>query len=58
MFEGQGVGSALVQQALDDVRAGASRKVLLLCPFVKGWISRHRDDVYLVYGAPASLGQD
>ena len=57
-FEGQGVGSALVQQALDHVRAGGSRKVLPLCPFVKGWISRHRDYVDLVYGAPASRVQD
>ena len=51
-FEGQGVGSALVQEALDDVRAEGSHKVLPLCPFVKGWISRHRDYVDLVYGAP------
>ena len=57
-FEGQGVGSALVQQALDHVRAGGSRKVLPLCPFVKGWISRHRDYVDLVYGAPASRVRD
>jgi predicted GNAT family acetyltransferase len=57
-FEGQGVGSALVQQALDHVRAGGSRKVLPLCPFVKGWISRHRDDADLVYGAPASRVRD
>lgn len=57
-FEGQGVGSALVRQALDHVRAEGSRKVLPLCPFVKGWISRHRDDVDLVYGAPASRVRD
>ena len=35
-FEGQGVGSALVQQALDHVRAERQpHQVLPLCPFVK-----------------------
>jgi uncharacterized protein len=57
-FEGQGVGSSLVQQALDDVRASGTHRVLPLCPFVKGWISRHRDYVDLVYGAPASTARD
>ena len=42
-FEGKGVGSALVHDALDDVRA-RSRSVLAVCPFVSGWIARHRDD--------------
>ena len=42
-FEGQGVGSALVRDALDDVRA-RSRSVLAVCPFVSGWIARHRED--------------
>ena len=41
-FEGKGVGSALVHDALDDVRA-RHRSVLAVCPFVSGWISRHRD---------------
>jgi predicted GNAT family acetyltransferase len=57
-FEGQGVGSTLVQEALDDVRAEGVHKVLPLCPFVKGWISRHRDYVDLVYGAPPSTVRD
>ena len=57
-YEGQGVGSVLVQQALDHVRAEGSRKVLPLCPFVKGWIRRHRDYVDLVYGAPPSSVRD
>ncbi len=57
-FEGQGVGSALAQFALDDVKAGGRRKVLPLCPFIKAWIGRHPDYVSLVYGAPASTAKD
>ena len=57
-FEGQGVGSALVQGALDDVRALGLRKVLPLCPFVKAWIGRHPDYWDLVYHAPVSTARD
>jgi len=42
-FEGQGVGSALIRGALDDVRAGPDRAVLPLCPFVEGFIQRHEE---------------
>ena len=52
-FEGRGVGSALARAALDDVRA-RQLKVLPLCPFVKGWINRHRDYADVVYQAPPS----
>ena len=51
-YEGKGVGSALARFALDDVRDAGTRKVLPLCPFIKGWIGRHREYVPLVYGAP------
>ncbi len=37
---GQGVASALVRGALDDVRA-QQREVLAVCPFVSGYIGRH-----------------
>ncbi|MBZ5740745.1 GNAT family N-acetyltransferase [Nocardioides mangrovi] len=47
-FEGMGVGSAIARYALDDVRADGSRKVMPLCPFIKGWIGRHPDYVDLV----------
>jgi uncharacterized protein len=57
-FEGQGVGSALARFALDDVRSDGSRQVLPLCPFIKGWIGKHRDYLDLVYGAPASTATD
>jgi predicted GNAT family acetyltransferase len=37
---GRGVGSQLVQGALDQVRA-AGLKVIAECPFVKAWIGKH-----------------
>ncbi|MCW2773384.1 MAG: hypothetical protein JWN91_1710 [Nocardioides sp.] len=47
-YEGHGVGSALARFALDDVRASGTRKVLPLCPFIKGWIEKHPDYADLV----------
>ncbi len=41
-YEGSGVGSVLVRSALDLVRA-EGRSVRPDCPFVRGWIERHRD---------------
>ena len=35
-----GLGSKLVQAALDDVR-GKGLRVVPLCSFVRGWIERH-----------------
>jgi uncharacterized Fe-S cluster protein YjdI/predicted GNAT family acetyltransferase len=49
-FEGKGVGSAIIRFALDDVRAAANRKVMPLCPFVKGWMDRHQDYYDLMMG--------
>jgi predicted GNAT family acetyltransferase len=37
---GKGVGSRLVQGALDQVRA-QGQKVVAECPFVKAWIGKH-----------------
>ncbi len=37
---GRGVGSTLVQGALDQVRA-IGMKVIADCPFVKAWIGKH-----------------
>ena len=37
---GKGVGSKLVQDALDRVRA-EGMKVIAECPFVKAWIGKH-----------------
>jgi len=52
-FEGQGVGGTLVQGALDHVR-DLGLRVLPICPFVQGWMSRHRDYADLDYRRPAS----
>lgn len=41
-FEGQGAGSQLAREALDDSRA-RNRHVVARCPFVSGWIERHPD---------------
>ena len=57
-FEGQGVGSALARFALDEVRDAGDRKVMPLCPFIKGWIERHRDYVPIVYGTRPSTATD
>ena len=37
---GKGIGSKLIQGALDQVRADGM-KVIAECPFVKGWIGKH-----------------
>jgi predicted GNAT family acetyltransferase len=39
-FEGHGVGSVLVRQALDDV-AARGLTVVPTCPFVAGYIAEH-----------------
>lgn len=44
---GKGVGSRLVQGALDQVRAKGLR-LIPQCPFVKAWIEKHPDYADLV----------
>ena len=39
-WEGKGVGGALVQGALDDVRA-RGLKIRPFCPFVRAYLRRH-----------------
>jgi uncharacterized protein len=46
-FEGRGVGSALAQGALDDVRA-SGRALVAQCPFIRGYIERHPEYADLV----------
>jgi uncharacterized protein len=46
-FEGQGVASTLISEALDDARR-RGLDVLPFCPFVNSYIDRHRDYVGLV----------
>jgi len=42
-YEGEGVGSALAREALDDVRRDGELELVVECPFIKEWISRHPD---------------
>ena len=46
-FEGQGLGSTLVRSALAEVRS-RGESVLPFCPFVRGYIKKHREYVDLV----------
>lgn len=46
-FEGQGIGSRLAQEALDDVRS-VGLGVVPRCPFIRSWIDRHPDYADLV----------
>ena len=46
---GRGIGSILVQGALDQVRA-AGWKVIAECPFVKAWIGKHSEYSDLLKG--------
>jgi uncharacterized protein len=46
-FEGKGLGSELVREALDDARS-RGMGVLPFCPFANGWIERHPEYADLV----------
>ena len=46
--EGEGLGSQLVQFALEDVKA-QGKQVIPLCPFVADYIKRHPDYLTLVH---------
>jgi predicted GNAT family acetyltransferase len=46
-FGGRGLGSVLIRQALDTVRA-RGQAVLPYCPFVKAFIQKHPDYLDLV----------
>jgi predicted GNAT family acetyltransferase len=46
-YEGKGLASVLVRHVLDDARE-RGLSVLPLCPFLRGWISRHEDYLDLV----------
>jgi hypothetical protein len=47
-YEGQGVGSVLVQEMLDQLRDRTDLKVTASCPFVRAWMRRHPDYLELV----------
>jgi predicted GNAT family acetyltransferase len=45
--EGKGVGSTLARTLFEDART-AGHRVVVRCPFVAGWISRHPEYAELV----------
>ena len=50
--EGRGLGSRLVAGALDDLRA-RDLKLVALCPFVRAFLSHHREYADLEAPGPA-----
>ncbi|WP_210648535.1 GNAT family N-acetyltransferase [Nocardioides sp. SYSU D00065] len=56
-LEGQGVGGALVREALDHVR-GLGLRVLPICPFVQSYMTRHPEYADLDYRRPPSRVTD
>jgi predicted GNAT family acetyltransferase len=46
-FEGEGIGSALVAGALDDIRANG-KTIRVVCPFVAAYLQRHPEYADLV----------
>jgi predicted GNAT family acetyltransferase len=50
--EGQGVGSAIAEYVMDDARERGFR-VFPQCPFLAGWLERHREYDDLVEGRSA-----
>jgi predicted GNAT family acetyltransferase len=40
-YEGQGIGSVLVRQSLDQLRDRGDVRVTASCPFVRTWLRRH-----------------
>ncbi|WP_345078124.1 GNAT family N-acetyltransferase [Brachybacterium paraconglomeratum] len=54
---GQGIGSAIVRYALDDIR-GQGLKVRPTCWFTRGWIGRHPDYADLLETPPSTSDQE
>ena len=53
-YEGQGVGSTLVKNALDDAIRRGDRRIKVVCPFIKAWIERHPDYQHLLVETPSA----
>lgn len=47
---GNGIGSELARDALDDVRRAGERSVVAQCSFIAGWIDEHPEYEDLVAG--------
>lgn len=53
-FEGRGVGSLLAREGIESVRAEGLR-VLAVCPFIAGWMTRHPEYAHLEYRATSTV---
>jgi predicted GNAT family acetyltransferase len=54
-FEGQGFGSQLIREALNDVRV-SGRRAVAVCPFVTAYLQQHREfDEIVDRATPAIL---
>lgn len=56
-LEGQGIGGALAQAVLEDIRR-RELKALAVCPFILSWVDRHPAYADVLYGAPPSRVTD
>lgn len=52
LVPGRGVGGAIVQQSLDQIRAAGVYDVIPVCPFYKAWLEKHPDYADLVHVRP------
>lgn len=55
-FGGQGVGSALVRESLDQIRTAGVYDVLPECSFYRSYIEKHPEYADLVHERPAEQG--
>ncbi len=56
-YEGRGIGSALAQASLEDIRE-RQLKALVVCPFINRWLRDHPEYRDVLYNAPASKVTD
>lgn len=53
-FEGRGVGSLLARAGIDSAGEEGLR-VLAVCPFIAGWMTRHPEYAHLEYRAASTV---
>jgi predicted GNAT family acetyltransferase len=53
-YEGQGLGSILVREALAHVRA-SGRRAVAVCPFVAAYVKRHPEEADIVDRATPAI---
>lgn len=59
-FAGRGIGAALARHALEATRAAAGARVVVRCPFIRGYLERHPEFADVVspdpHARPRSVG--